>query len=199
MSPKEYRNLLLQIDAAIQENPPIAEEYKKAVLSEDLPVLTFFASMGIGCRQQIINTYHYRHGLLFGQRKKVFNECGWIIESWLETETIEILLNGKSTRNSINLAKGLNGKYAFSICYNYGSHESGSSLPSYFCRPFTDRNTALIAGLAELKKIHETKLKFITKRPDSTKPKYLREILHEISCFYQRHAAPRKQLSLFEA
>lgn len=139
-------------------------EYRLALNYLDLEKIKFFQSMGDVARQQIMNVFDYRKGLLFGFDEIRFNDYGWLDNvNWINYEEIEIKVCKKHdknyTGNIIKLGMGPNGKWTYGLKYQLGSGAGGGWFPSVvFGDIFNSREESFVSACMDLRKRHEESL-----------------------------------------
>lgn len=171
--------------------PNIQVEYLEAIRSMDLEKLSYLETFGESVRHRLMNLDKYRRGLSFGFTEIKFNESGWLDNGdWKEVITIDAKVKkDKASFNSVEIACGLNGKWAYGLHYTYGAGAGGGWAPSVFDKAYDSSNACTVAGISDLIERFDKNIKHYTERPDSTnfKMDYMKQVLLVLNGLLQEY------------
>ncbi|WP_289057623.1 hypothetical protein [uncultured Flavobacterium sp.] len=140
MAKREYKSLTneeklnsIKEDLISRAEYVAYSKYIVALENNDVETINFFESFGDYTRQIISNYRCYHKSLEFGFECSSYSEYGWLERpTFLEKEEIMIYVhkNGWKNQNSIEVAKGINGKWTNGIYAqtNTGGEVDGISV-----------------------------------------------------------------------
>jgi hypothetical protein len=139
--------------------------------------------------------------LVFGFVEKSLTNKGWLArQEWACEEIIEVIpkanTGSRMIVNEIRLACGLNGKWTYSTSCVFGTGSGRGSAPSVFGPVFASRESALIAGLDDLREQLSQAVEHAVEHPDPTNYNipFMNSVIGHITTLYPKQ---EEQLSLF--
>jgi len=139
--------------------PAILKEILLSVEQSDITRLNWFNQFGDCFRSILINVYAFRKSCEFGFTEISFDQYGWFIRpQFLETEDLKFGNGARYGEHSIiHIGRGKSNVWTYALNYSFGTAGGGSAL-SVYGKQFRNRETALNAGMAELKSMMTEKL-----------------------------------------
>lgn len=133
-----------------------AAVYLKAVWLNDKAVMDEYERFGDRPYQFITNKRAYDRGLLFGFDGKQLDKHGWLQRpEFLEQEEIPFTVKDKPySSNYLQIGRGKNGKWTYSVSCSTGNASSSSGL-SIWGKVMDSRKDCLKEGLKEMLLHHQ--------------------------------------------
>lgn len=130
-------------------------KYLQAIRKNDLAYIEKIEKYGETPHKMMCNKRLLERGLLFGFTDFKFDDSGWAVEpELLEYQEIEFKTQGeKISSNSIDIGRGLNGKWTFGVSYCTGA-SGGCVSASIWSEIVEPKEEAILKGLNKLIETH---------------------------------------------